>query len=153
MSEQRFQGLNLPQLMELMHPNVVPEPIPWTPQTIGWAIAAAWLVATVLIAALAWLRAWRANRYRREALAALTTVGSGHELAVLVRRAALAAYPRAQVAHLCGSDWAEFLSLSSGRDPIVAAAAEQLAQAAYRADVNLEQVKPAARRWIQVHRA
>ena len=41
MTNERFEGLNLPQLMDLMHGLVYPDPVSWMPQTIGWQLLAA----------------------------------------------------------------------------------------------------------------
>ena len=49
----RFEGLNLPQLLDLMHELAVPEPVPWLPQTPGWWVFCGWALAVtaLLIAA------------------------------------------------------------------------------------------------------
>ncbi|WP_454710681.1 DUF4381 domain-containing protein [Cupriavidus nantongensis] len=148
----------------------MPPPPSWMPQTIGWAIAAG-----VLVVALAWAgwRAWRrycANRYRREALAALAALpldpdparraAALREMAALLKRTALAAWPRAQVASLAGGGWAEFLRAHAGRAQEVAPQLAALVQdAEYRDDAALAQwpdtrvqaVAAACRRWIAEH--
>jgi hypothetical protein len=150
--------LNLPQLLELMHDVVTPEPVPWLPQTVGWWVLAAWLLAVVLLVARHAHRTWQGNRYRREALAALSSIeaqpgkNGAAQLAVLLKRTALAAYPRDKVAHLYGAEWAGFLSESTGHDPSVAAGAHELARAAYRKDADVAALLEPARRWIKAHR-
>jgi hypothetical protein len=156
-----YEGLNLPQLLELMHERVVPEPIPWMPQTGGWWILAAWLGAIILILAVYAYRKWAANAYRREALQALKDLAAhaqadpthtATQIAILVKRTALAAYPRQQVAPLYGDQWAEFLREAARDDPVIDQAADELARAAYRADVDGAALVAPARRWIRVHR-
>lgn len=155
-----YDGLNLPQLLELLHPPVTPEPVPWLPQTVGWQVVGAWALAvSILFAVHAWRR-WVRNRYRREALDQLHTIAShSHdpsapgEIALLLKRTALAVYPRAKVANLYGTDWADFLIESSHRDHKVRKAAPDLASAAYRDDINASRLIKPARRWIKVHRA
>jgi hypothetical protein len=154
-----FEGLNLPQLMELMHDLARPEPVTWFPQTVGWWVVLGWLLALGLLAAShAYLR-WKRNRYRREALRLLdiieasgdaTTAGS--EIATTLKRAALVAYPRRDIASLHGAAWSDFLSTSSDNDATVESAATDLASAAYRPDVDGRLLIEAARRWIEVHR-
>lgn len=148
----------------------VPPPPSWAPQTIGWPVAGG-----LLLAVLAWAgwRAWRryrANRYRREALAELARLPLGadpahrvaalRQMAVVLKRTALAAWPRTQVASLAGNDWAAFLQAHAGRAqdaaPLLAALVHD---AEYRDDAVLAQwpqtqvqaVAGACRRWIAEH--
>jgi hypothetical protein len=72
---------------------------------------------------------------------------------VLLKQAALAAYPRADIAALYGADWARFLNESASKDPLVAEASMRLATASYRPDADGRELISPARRWIQVHRA
>ena len=158
----RFEGLNLPQLLELMHEIVVPEPVPWIPQTPGWWVLLGWTIAVVALCTLAFVRKRRRNRYRREALALLDTVEldtevspaeSARRVAEIVKRTALVAYPRTRVANLYGEAWAEFLRDSAGNDKRISEAADSLATAAYRPDADGRALVPSARRWVRVHRA
>jgi hypothetical protein len=109
-----------------LHDVVAPPPVSWAPQTVGWAVLAGILV--LLAAWLGW-RAWRkarANRYRKVALAEIERVAEtlrddpAAALAAvneILKRAALTAWPRAEVASLAGPIWLEFLdSTSTGRD-------------------------------------
>jgi len=150
-----WEGLNLPQLMERMHAPVEPAPISFWPATDGWWIVAAWVAGVSLV--LGWRARRRrvANRYRREALARLDELATptARELGELLRRTALAAFPRETVASLYGETWAAFLVETSGGDPVVAAAAPELARAPYRDDPDVSRLVAPARRWIEVHRA
>lgn len=156
-----YEGLNLPQLLELMHDLVRPEPVSWMPQTPGWWIALAWLIAVIVILLWHRHRAWRRNRYRREALATLRSIEANSvdekqvagQIAILLKRTALAAYSRKEVAQLYGSEWAQFLCEAASNDPIIGQSAEQLATAAYRADSDGKALIAPARRWIKMHRA
>lgn len=153
-----FDGLSLSELMDLLHEIVEPPAIAWLPQTPGWFVLAAWILTLVVIAFRHWLAVRRRNRYRRDALDELDRMaGDGgctaSEVALVVKRTALAAYPRDQVASLCGNDWAAFLCSSAGNDPVVAAGAESFATAAYRADTDGKALLEPARRWVRVHRA
>lgn len=156
-----YEGLNLPQLLELMHDLVRPEPVSWMPQTPGWWIALAWLTAVIVILLWHRYRAWRRNRYRREALATLRSIEANSvdekqvagQIAILLKRTALAAYSRKEVAQLYGSEWAKFMCEAASKDPIFGQSAEQLATAAYRADSDGKALIAPARRWIKMHRA
>ena len=65
----QYDGLNLPQLLDLMHGLVMPEPVAWLPQTPGWWIVLGWLLAILLLLAWQFPRRRQRNRYRRDALA------------------------------------------------------------------------------------
>ena len=158
----RYEGLNLPQLLDLMHELVLPEPVSWMPQTVGWPVIVVWLIAVVLSAGWYGFKRWQKNRYRREALAELESLkaqaktdpsAAAGEIAALVKRTALAAFPRQTVANLHSADWARFLCESAGNDAQVEHAAAQIAVAAYRTDVDGNALIAPARRWIEVHRA
>lgn len=157
----RFDGLNLPQLMELMHELVVPEPIAWLPSTPGWWVVLAWLVALAIIALRHWLARRRQSRYRREAGARLDEIAAratddparaAGEISALLKRTALAVYPRDEVAGLYGDAWAQFLVSSSGNDKTIRAAADDLATATFRPDADGPALVAPARRWIRRHR-
>jgi Ca-activated chloride channel family protein len=118
------------------------------------------LLIVGLIAGLWWfIRWWHANRYRRAALAELDTIVSSGpapgSLAVLVRRTALAAFPRAEVAALSGRDWLAFLDSSYGGTGFSQGPGKVLAAAPYEpyatgADDNA--LADLVRRWIRKHR-
>jgi hypothetical protein len=157
-----YEGLNLPELLALMHEIVLPEAISRMPEGPGWWILLAWLVTTGLIFARYILLRRRANAYRRDAISLLRDIASNEaldggeaaaQIAVLVKRTALAAYPRETVASLYGADWAQFLRDTASNDPVVSEAADDLAQAAYRECASGKELAAPARRWIRVHRA
>ncbi len=158
----QYPDRNLPQLMELMHELVMPEPVSWLPETPGWWVLLGWLLVVVLLALRQLLLRRRRNRYRREAETVLRTIetqaatdpaAAAAQISTLLKRTALVAYPRQDVAPLYGADWARFLCDSANNDPTVSAAAEQLAVAAYRADVDGRELIKPAQRWIRRHRA
>jgi len=157
-----YEGLNLPQLLDLMHGLVMPEPVSWMLQTQGWWVVAGWLAVVIGLAVIKIVSRRRKNRYRREAIAQLGQIASmaAHdpaaaavEIASLLKRTALAIYPRQQVAHLYGPDWARFLCETAGNDPGVAGAAADLAGAAYDRNVDGASLVSPARRWIEIHHA
>jgi len=158
----QYDGLNLPQLLELMHGLVMPEPVAWLPQTPGWWIVLGWILAMLFLLAWQFARRRRRNRYRRDALAELKAIAAQPELgpaesaqriAALLKRTALVAYPREDVAALYGDDWAGFLKQSAGNDRQIADAADRLAAAAYRPDADGSVLTEPASRWIRLHRA
>ena len=103
----------------------LPESVPFTPEAVGWyALAGLLLLGLLWIACRLWRR-WREGAYRREAqrelseLANLTRGTSTRSralqgLPVLLKRVALVAYPRTEVARLSGDAWLGFLDEASG---------------------------------------
>jgi len=157
----QFGNLGLPGWEEL----VVPDPVSLRPQTVGW-----WVLAALALAALAWWLAhaagqYRRNRYRREAAAELDSIrhepASARSLAKLpplLKRTALCAYPRKEVAALSGPEWAQFLARSCPSAGFDAELGAALATVSYR---GAESVSPdtaarlveASHAWIRGHDA
>ena len=99
-----------PYSLSSLHDIIVPEPVSWWPLAPGvWVLLG---VATVVVLVLTWraLRSWRTNAYRRAGLALLTDAGTAHDISVILKRVALAAFPREQVASLYGTEWIAFLN-------------------------------------------
>jgi hypothetical protein len=133
-----------------MHDLLLPPPVPLWPATPAW-----YLLGAVLLLALLWVawrgwRAWRGNAYRRAALRVLKTAQDPAEVAAILKRTALAAWPRARVASLAGAEWAAFLRRSAPRARLTEATASALAQLAYAPTPDGE-LREAARRWIRLH--
>lgn len=144
----------------------LPQPVSWWPQTWGWAV-----VVLVLLALAGWfafcrVRSFRANRYRRAALAelarleaALKTPGQQTEIAcaiaALLKRVALAAWPRATVATLAGKSWTAFLQAHGGGCRLSPAVIGILCDGEYRATpVGVAEARALARdarSWIERH--
>ncbi len=150
---------------------VVPPPVPWIPQTWGWAALAVVVLALGVWALVRWRRHREANRYRVEALAELAgleaqladSTARGQVLAAipsLLKRTALAAWPRSAVASLSGAAWVEFLRKHSGGAAFSEAAVHLLDDTEYRrrealTAVTADEAKACARvarAWIEGHR-
>jgi hypothetical protein len=145
---------------------VLPGPVPWWPLAPGWYVLFAVLAVALVYLAGRWWNARSQNRYRRQALAELAAIrrdqntGSLQQLPVLVKRAALAAWPREQVASLNGPAWHRFLDASAGGGQFGAGAGATLDRLAYRthrtdehSQEDLEQVLAAAEFWLKHHAA
>jgi hypothetical protein len=152
-----FGGEQMWGLKELAYPDA----IPFLPQTIGWLV-----VALVVVAVLAWLawrarRRWLGNAYRREALFAIEAMHADAQgvvqLPFILRRSALAAYERRDVASLRGSEWTGWLNESAGRELFSVDASATLDQLAYGreplAPAEIEPLLAASRNWVRLHRA
>ena len=150
---EEFEGLSLTGLIDLLEPAPVPDPVSMWPQTAAWAWVGLAVLGLVWLA-VARLRArHRANAYRRAALRALDGAGpDAARIAAILRRAALAAYPRAEVAGLTGSDWLAFLDRSYGGTGFSQGPGQVLARAPYRPCPPAPDLPPLARDWLRRHR-
>lgn len=131
-----------------------PEPISMGPQTAGWLVVLAAL-SVVGSALIRWfVRRHRADQYRRDALERLKVVGDDPtKIAEILRRTALAAYPRAQVASLSGLDWLAFLDHTMDGSGFCEGAGQVLAEAPYRrASARIDSLGTLAERWVRTHR-
>jgi hypothetical protein len=88
---------------------VIPDPPPLWPFATGlWlAIGVVALTLGLIIWRLMIVR--RRNAYRRAGLQLLHTATSTRDVSVIMKRVALAVFPREQVASLYGDDWVAFL--------------------------------------------
>ena len=148
---------------------VTPRPPGWAPRTWGWAALAVIVSALAAGALLVWRRRREAERYRVEALEELArlegrvaqgdTAGALTELPVLLKRVALAVWPRAEVASLSEWRWTDFLA-ARGAHEVPDRLANLLREGEYRAPATLaaQSAEDArarlgeARRWIEAHR-
>jgi hypothetical protein len=158
MEAERFGSDRMWGLKELP----LPEPISWFPATPGWLG-----IAAVALAAAVWVgwrlrRSWQRDAYRREALARLEAIERGalgiDELPRVLRKAALAAFAREEVAALRGPEWIAWLNAHGGR--FESEAGEWLDRLPYESTAagridpaTAEQLVSAGRRWVKGHRA
>ena len=143
----------------------LPREVSLWPQTWEARLAMGILVAAMIATLWHVVRTRRANRYRREALAELSWIERAGEaradllsrLALLVRRTALAAFPREQVAHLLGPAWLTFLDRSYGGREFSDGAGRLLVGGPYRHlapdEAELQSLVALIRRWIGGHHA
>ncbi len=131
-----------------------PPPVSMMPQTAGWWVLLGLLLAALALLAWRALRRWRQAAYRRAALAALADAADDPAvISSLLRRTALAVWPRAEVAGLAGADWLGFLERTGGATwPDLAARALIAGPVAVRPAPSPELSQQAAR-WIRTHRA
>lgn len=93
----------------------MPDPPPSWPLAPSVWVVLGMVTAVVLIACWRLHAAWKRNAYRRAGLALLGGATTAHEFAVVLKRVALAAFPREQVASLYGEDWVAFLNGTCSR--------------------------------------
>lgn len=148
----------------------LPESISWWPPAPGWWVLGG-LILVLVVCAVRW---WGARRRRsapaRAALAELEALsprladGSGQRHAVgavsiLLRRLALARYPRDQVAGLTGLAWLTFLDRTGGAGAFTQGPGKVLIERPYRPTGPSDSQTPwdptgltaLAARWIRAH--
>ncbi|CAH1668846.1 MULTISPECIES: DUF4381 domain-containing protein [unclassified Chelatococcus] len=138
---------------------VLPPAIPYWPPASGW-----WILGLVLLACLAILIArmiarYRHNGYRRAALRELraigpaTDTGRAQATSAVLKRAALVAFPRENVAALTGEPWLSFLDRSGRMEAFSTDAGRDLVALSCGAPVRSDGVAiaAAAERWISRH--
>ncbi|MDK3073762.1 DUF4381 domain-containing protein [Sedimentitalea sp. JM2-8] len=152
--EDRFDGLNLVQLLDLLEPVPEPPPVSWMPQTAGWIWLGIALAALILAGLRLLILHRRATAYRRAGLAALAAAGDDPaRIADILRRTALAGFPRAEVANLTGADWLRFLDRTMAGDGFVSGPGRIVAEAPYRATAPDPALFRLAQRWVRRHAA
>jgi hypothetical protein len=144
-----------PDALDKLHDFYQPAPPSWMPQTLGWYVVFG--VFFLVIAWTAWrmFERWRRNRYRREGTRELDRISAG-AIPALLKRTALAAWPREQVASLSGEDWLRFLEAHGGNGGFSKDRGQTLLDLDYRgSSVTPEEeraLRQTAGNWIRRHR-
>lgn len=101
-------SVNNPLLTELVQPSL-PDGISWFPQSTGWQCVGFLFLGYLALLGYRWLKRYRADAYRRAALTELANIQQLDLIPQLIRRTALYAYPRAEVASLVDAEWEAWL--------------------------------------------
>jgi hypothetical protein len=156
--------------LEKLHEIFLPDPVGWMPQTIGW-----YVVFGIILLGMCWwgysrLCRFRANRYRRVALAELAVLERDlrqpekrgkalAEIPALLKGTALSAYPRTDIASLSGEKWLAFLDKSMGGRGFMEGEGHLLPELAYAPsarisnlpDETISKLLQLVRLWIKKH--
>lgn len=135
-----------PTNLNNLHDIVLPEaPAFWPPAQGFWM-----LVALVLMLALttAWLiiQSRKRNAYRRAGLTLLESATTHYDINAIVKRVALAAFPRNTVAHLHGNGWVNFLETTCHHNAFASFGD------ADKSHSPSSQLREEARTWIRHHK-
>jgi Domain of unknown function (DUF4381) len=148
---------------------VTPPPVPSWPPAPGWFVMAG--TAAVLVGAGIWRawQYWRAAAYRRAALGEWQRLraqaadlaqrqGALRQLPELVKRTALVAFPREEVASLRGTAWLSFLDRTGHTNVFTHGRGQLLSELAYnprlmtQLDTSaVEELFTIVRHWIRAH--
>ena len=155
--------------LDRLHDIIVPPPVPWWPPAPGWYWVLGLVVVLLLTALITGLIRWQHNRYRREALAELARQEVALKnaemrspallsLAELLKRTALTAFQRENIATLTGPKWFDFLDHTASGSKFRDALGAVLENATYdprTADTldpqKLHSMVEAIRHWINHH--
>lgn len=142
-----------PASLERLHDIVEPAAV-----SLFWPPAPGWWVVLGLCFIVVTITVWKAlhrysrNAYRRYALRLLGNAGDAHAVNVILKRVALATYPRHEVARLAGKAWTEWLS-AHGPDSVSGDSARVLTSGLHQPmDGELDSLRRFARQWIVDHR-
>ena len=133
--------------LENLRDIAVPEPPPlWPPAPGVWVLLI--IALAVLLALFLWWRRARArNAYRRAGLSLLKNARTARDINIILKRVALAAFPRPEVAPLYGDDWLAFLDGTCGGVRF-----ESLVVTDPGAEAS-SQLQKSAGNWIRNHRS
>ncbi len=142
----------------------LPTPVSLWPQTWPSRILLVLVAVGLVYGTVRAIRHWRVNRYRRQALselkgieirsATLAPADLACALASLLRRTALAAFPRDEVAVLTGAAWLTFLDRTGGGQAFSQGPGRLLEVTTYgpAASADAKGLIQAVRAWIRGHR-
>jgi hypothetical protein len=154
--------------LDLFHDIVEPAAAAWWPPAPGWRILLAVAALLAIVALLKGIAHWQSNRYRREALQLLRQLPAVQgeraadrrrlaAIAEVLKRTALTAYPREQVANLTSDDWFAFLDrtggtcFSAGLGAAMEESSYSSASGAWQAQ-EFEELETQVRHWIKQHK-
>lgn len=93
----------------------VPQPPPFWPPAPGVFVVLVIVFCVLTALFLWWRRARERSAYRRAGLTLLEGAGTAREVDVIIKRVALAVFPRPRVAPLYGDEWVAFLETTCPR--------------------------------------
>ena len=126
---------------------VVPAAPSFWPPASGFWILVALILMLLITATWCITQSRRRNAYRRAGLTLLESANTVYDINVVLKRVALAVYPREQVAALHGENWIQFMQYTCPGEqfPTLSQSAE--------ATPATESIRASARAWIRKHQA
>lgn len=147
-------GKSLVDLLDMLKPAPEPTPISMTPQTFGWVVLGGLLAAVIMALVFLIHRHRKANAYRKLALSELDGCGNdAAQVSEILRRTALMAYPRSEVAGIFGTQWITFLKQTADISEFSESTLANLISAPYQKEIKDPAAADLARHWIRTHKA
>ena len=144
--------MNDPASLDNLRDIAQPEAVSMWPSAPGWWVVLACVTVMVAVVVYRQTKLWLVNRYRRDALRELQTADGDRAIAEILKRTALAAFPRSDVASLSGEAWCRWLSDTSGLK-IEPAIEQSLAISRFQSNAGRTKgLQDFAEAWIQRHR-
>ena len=141
--------------LDRLHDFYQPAPPAWTPHTIGWYCLFAIAGMLTLWLAIRGARRWLHNRYRRRALRELALLPP-EQFSTLLKRTALAAWPREKIASLTGDAWLNFLNQTAENGGFQRAPGNRIEEISFRpmalSHDDEQALRTVAAAWIRRHR-
>lgn len=144
----------------------LPPDIGWWPPAIGWWLVIALAGIVLGFAGYMIIKYFNNRRYRKEALAELREIFTRYQesrsvekflqdISVLLRRVAIQAYGRIEVADLSGNQWLEFLGRTGSTDDFIHGSGSALGSDLYKpkAAADPEKVYSMVEKWIRKHKS
>ena len=150
--DEDLSSLNLVELLDRLHTIPEPAPISLFPATITWI----WIGLASLMG-LCWflykaIIKYRTNLYRRVALREIALAGNDTvQLSRIIRRTALVAYPRTQVASLHGEEWLSFLDYAYPGNEFVSGIGQIITTAPYSQKEHSDKLAKLVSDWVKTH--
>lgn len=159
-----------PASLQNLHDIVMPSPVAWWPPAPGWYAVFACIVMGIVWFSWYRYRQWRADSYRRAALNELARLKglidsdqrepALREVPELVKRTAMAVWPREKVAALTGSGWLQFLDQAANTDAFTKGDGRLLTDLSYAghgklkmmSDEQVHSLIQIVEKWILEHR-
>ncbi|HEY8568685.1 DUF4381 domain-containing protein [Microbulbifer sp.] len=145
----------LPDMIAQLVPPPQPPAVSMWPATPAAKGLAALLLLLLVFFVWRQIQTYRANAYRRAALAELQQAAEDPaQIAEILRRTALVAYPRTEVAALTGDHWLGFLNQRYPGNGFSGDVGRALLQGPYRKERPAQSgaLAQAARDWIRQHK-
>lgn len=134
---------------------LAPEPpaVSMWPQTAGWIWLGLIVLALLVWGLVRWFRHRQESLYRRQALEQITVAGDDPAaIAPILRRTALAAFPRRDVAGLQGDAWLAFLDRTYGGHGFAEGIGSAIVRAPYTDVERTVGLAALASTWVRRHR-
>ena len=155
-----------PASLKNLHDVVAPAPESMWPPATGWYVLAALILVTAVLVTIQLIMRWWRNRYRKAGLFELTQLRKSSSdpsqtvagIDRILKRVALVAWPRKEVAGLSGDSWITFLNQTAPSKLFDVEQARKLHHVVYssklRSNVSDEQLDwlfEKAEIWIKKH--